>query len=212
MRQFFRSSTTKKQKKKTLSLSASKVPSCVTIDKLQASWSYQLLSQAGSAEPWQVWALSIFAVKPLIQVGRWGWKCQTAPLSCRGLEKETAAASRSHGPLKSEWRGLGIRCRLRELLLPETRKLIYIRIGWRLRPLRVLWIWGIKHNGFHVGLSFTTSRLHRGTVCSLECRSDLFCSWKKWHAQHQPEPPHTRAHTCTRVLLCHETSAPGEKK
>lgn len=105
-----------------------------------------------------------------------GLKCQTAPLSCRGLEKETAAASRSHGPLKSEWRGLGIRCRLRELLLPETRKLIYIRIGWRLRPLRVLWIWGIKHNGFHVALSFTTPRLHRGTVCSLESGSDLFCS------------------------------------
>lgn len=138
------------------------------------------LLEATSYSPRQAWLSPAksercqFCRQVLDPRGPVGLKCQTAPLSRRGLEKETAAASRSHGPLKSEWRGLGIGCRLRELLLPETRKLIYIRIGWRLRPLRVLWIWGIKHNGFHVGLSFTTPRLHRGTVRSLECRSDLF--------------------------------------
>lgn len=138
---------------------------------------YRPRSRAGSAEPCKVRALSIFPSSPPPEGGQWGLKCQTAPLSCRGLQKETAAAaSCGHSPLKSESRGLGFRCRLGELLLPEMRKLIYIRMGWRLRPLRVLWIWGIKHNGFHVGLSFTTPRLQRGTVCSLESRSDLFCS------------------------------------
>lgn len=108
--------------------------------------------------------------------------------------------------------GLGIWCRQRELCLPETKKLIYIRMGWRLRPLRVLWIWGIKHNGFHVGLSFTSPLLERGTQ-----------SWeqiwfiprlKNWH-MHVPEGSHsakhmhtTHAHICYACIYLN-SSSPG---
>lgn len=107
-------------------------------------------------------------------------------------------------PPNSEQRGLGIWCRLRKLCLPETRKLIYIRMGWRLRPLRVLWIWGIKHNGFHVGLSFTSPPLERGAQ-----------SWEQiWFIPrlenwlvHVPTGSHSvkthmQTHTNARLFLC----------
>lgn len=114
----------------------------------------------------------------------------------------------------SEQRGLGIWSRLRKLCLPETRKLIYIRMGWRLRPLRVLWIWGIKHNGFHVGLSFTSPPLERGTQ-----------SWEQiWFiprlqnchvhtatSSHSAKHTHTHTHTFFLCWHSYKTASPRDE-
>lgn len=81
------------------------------------------------------------------------------------------------GGISTSWvqRGLGIWCWHRKLCLPDTMKLISERMGWRLGPQRILWIWGIKQNGFHVGLSFLSALCRE--VHSLESWSDPFHGW-----------------------------------